>query len=135
MFASGTAAYAVSFTAADTGTLRTIYTKFHSSATGKFIVGLYSNVGDAPSTLLGSGYEQTVSTGWNTSVMIPVNITAGTNYWLVISRESTTDIRATNNSTVAALYKVITYTGTLPSSVSGGWSVTSRVKMYAEGCH
>jgi hypothetical protein len=73
-----------------------VYVDLGSS--GPFIVGLYADGGDSPSTLLGSAtISSPVAGAWNTVDAPSVSIAAGTTYWIAVLGPSGT-IRIRNQA-------------------------------------
>jgi hypothetical protein len=114
-------------TLSKSGTLQSL-SFYVTSATGRLRLGLYSNSGSSPQTLLAQTAEFTPVTGWNTqNVITPAQLPAGT-YWLAYLPESS-DLHFRMSSTGTARW--ISYSfGALPatfgSSMSSGvyhWSV------------
>ena len=79
-------AEAFQITAAASSTLGslTLYVDTPSSAR-QLVIGLYANSGGNPGALLAQGNSSGLTAGtWNTVAIPPVNVTAGTLYWIAI---------------------------------------------------
>jgi hypothetical protein len=86
--------------AAASGTLSTLSLYVDSASTAQqIIIGLYSDNGGNPGTLLTSASTTQVSVGaWNTLTVPGVNITSGTKYWIAILGTQTGTIAFRNGS-------------------------------------
>jgi len=104
---------------------------------GEYALGIYSDNGGVPTTLLGeTGVQAATSTGWNTVALNqPVSLTAGVTYWLC--EHSTNQYYVTTNSGAVYVVGSAGYTFTnLPNPLIGGTtSYTGRVfSIYGSSC-
>jgi beta-glucanase (GH16 family) len=118
-------AEAFQFAATSSGTVSTltVYLDSGSSST-KLITGLYANSGSNPGALLGQGTSTTSLTAgaWNTVAITPVNVTAGTVYWIsILGTGGTLKFRDSGANCVSQSSSQTTLTS-LPAT----WSVGSR---------
>jgi hypothetical protein len=83
--ASGVAE-AFQYTASASGTATELVLYVDPSASGlQIIVGVYSDVGNSPGSLLAQGsINLPVNGAWNTFSIPPTTITAGTSYWIAV---------------------------------------------------
>ncbi len=135
---SAGAAEAFLYTASTTGTVTSLslYIDLSSAAT-KVVSGLYSNTAGNPGSLLTQGTVTSPTKGaWNTVVVPPVGITAGSAYWIaVLSPLGSGTIafrdRASGGGSQSSSQNSLT---ALPATWSPGtkWS-TSSMSAYASG--
>jgi hypothetical protein len=75
-------AFAVNATSS--GSLGHLAVYLDSPVPSSLAVGLYSDGGTAPATLLASRSLSTLASGWNTFDLGPVALTAGARYWVAL---------------------------------------------------
>jgi hypothetical protein len=73
-------------TASANGTVRSLTIYLDGTSTvGRLTVGLYTEAGGHPGTLLAQGSSTALTPGaWNTVAIPAVNVTAGTRYWIAV---------------------------------------------------
>ncbi|HTX92353.1 MAG TPA: hypothetical protein VMC09_14175 [Anaerolineales bacterium] len=85
-------AEAFQFTAAASGQVNTLWVDLHANNKAtSVIIGLYTDAGGSPGTLLADGTVSSPAKGWNSVSYsaTTVNITAGTVYWIAILEPTT----------------------------------------------
>ncbi len=126
----GTVDY-VSNGAGNSGTVTTLH--FYSPyGGGPAVVGLYSDNGFQPGTLLSSSGSVSVAAGWNTVTLNnPVNIVGGNNYWLAIGAQSFLFV---GGGTYGSAH-LVQNTSSLPAIYGGGAATVSGwLAIYADIC-
>jgi len=99
-----------------------------TSTAAKISMGIYSDAGGHPGTLLTQGSNtQLVAGTWNGIAVTSVSITAGTHYWIAIlgTQSGTLQFRDISGGTCNSVTSSQTSLTTLPSSWSTGTSFTS----------
>jgi hypothetical protein len=116
-------AEAFRFQALSSGTTGAVhlYLDSHNSA-GTIVVGLYSNAGSHPGSLLTTGSGPSSSAGtWTTVSVAPSQLTAGTTYWLaVLGRGGTLRYRDRGRGSCPSQTSAQTNLGGLPASWTTG---------------
>jgi len=81
-------AYAYNIIASDSGALQSAGLNVQT-ASGNLEIGLYSDSGGSPHTLLANSITSTAVSGWNDFVLYPnVTISTGTHYWIALFTDS-----------------------------------------------
>ena len=104
-----------------------------TGSSGSGVVGIYSDNGGTPGTLLAQSNDYGLAAGWNTATLSPIYLPAGS-YWLTASFSGTANFEFTSDPG-GMLWENYTYSGTLPGTISGsltgyGW----HMSIYASGC-
>ncbi len=109
---------------------------FSGGTNGSGVVGLYSDSGGRPGTLLVQSNAQSLNSGgWNNFVVTPTAIQPG-NYWIYGSFSGTANWQYSNGCcTGGYLFGSYTYNGSLPNTITTtltgyGWTMCA----YASGC-
>jgi hypothetical protein len=129
-------AEAFPFTASASGnaTGASVFIDSDSTATG-IVVGLYSDSGGAPGTLLGQGSRSSpISEGWNTLSFPGLSISVGTRYWLAILGTGGR-LKFRDDSTDGSCQQSVTSdaTSVIPPSFGASWWDTCNVSAYLSG--
>jgi Glycosyl hydrolases family 16 len=132
---SAGSAQAYGYTATGSGTVSSISLDVAYGSSGTAQVGLYTDAGGRPGSLLTSGKFTNPPSGWNTTGVGPATVTAGNAYWLaVLDLSGTVNYYDHNGSGTPAPLESSSNLTTLPSSWSSGptWSA-GPASVYASG--
>lgn len=114
------------FTATEDGTLDVLSIYVASGTGGKIALAIYTNVYDTPRNLIEKCAEITSSVeGWNTAPLEqPVEITAGTTYWICMNTNASNLRFGLNSGGGLTVYRRLTYTTDFPRRFGriGGWN-------------
>lgn len=130
---------ATKFTASATGTVSTLYAMIGvtigASPNNKAQMAIYAGTSTAPTTLLASSSEVTLTANaWNAFPISSVNITNGQVYWIGYNTNGTTaaqnGMRYHTGGTNQSVYASRTY-GTWPSTWTGGTNSNFEFSIYA----
>jgi hypothetical protein len=121
------------------GTLRklSLYLDSASSSTSA-VVGIYSDTGGHPGTLLGAGVVNSpVNGGWNTVAVPATAVSAGTNYWIAVlapTGAGSVRFRDAGGAGTAAETSLQTNLTALPSTwATGGTFAEGPLSAYGRG--
>lgn len=99
--ANGTSAYKVTATATGTVSSASAYIKTIDVALPHIQMAIYADNGGVPGTRLGvSAVQIAVANSWNIFPIGGVSVTSGTNYWLALSEDGTTNFADTGGGGV-----------------------------------
>ncbi len=132
---SAGSAQAYVYTAVASGSVTRISLDVAATTSGSVQVGLYSDAGGSPGTLLTAGTISAPSTGWHTVVVPSASVVGGTKYWLAILDVSgTVSYFDTNGWGSPAPMEASTNLTTLPAAWSAGtvWPA-GPASIYASG--
>lgn len=106
-----------------------------SGTNGNAVLGIYSDNGGSPGTLLTQSSAMQLTSGWNTFAVNPVYLTPG-NYWLSASMDGNTDnFWYSNASGGGLLFKTYSYNGSMPSAPGSGFTGYGwMMSINANGC-
>jgi hypothetical protein len=123
---------AVQGTLAVNAKLTSLTMRWNLSTGVSFLLGLYSDSGGVPSTLLASSALGSSTAGWQTLPIASGPTLAPGNYWIAVQNQ--TGVAGTYDTPVGALGAFnngVTWTGTLPSSWPTGSTGVFAFSMYA----
>jgi hypothetical protein len=126
--------YAV--TVSSSVTVNSLAMSIGSTSTGNIVLGLYTNNGGQPQSLLTSGVISDTASSWNTVDVTPVVIGAGV-YWLAFDNSLTaTDLNRESNAVSNYESPTYTYNGTLPNPFTPGGLGGTNIpfSIYMVGC-
>jgi hypothetical protein len=135
VFASRTASTnrrAIPVTFPENGTIQSI-TINHNAGTGNVILGVYSDVGGAPSALLGVTASTAVSatSGWQTiDLVTPAAINSGQKVWLAYVFQNPPNVSFGNAGTGASVVSSATWSSGMPSTFGTSSSYNYDFSLY-----